>query len=324
MEPKIAIVGAGAHASNNIYPFIGKAGGQIVGVCDLDGEKAARNARRFGGQPFSRMETMLDQTRPDAVIICIGPQQHAELAPVVMRRGLPVYTEKPAAPCAAQTLELARLSRETGVLCTTAFKKRYSIAYERAREFIEEFPAEDLLSISMARHSGAYDNSSPRFDFLLDFGIHGIDLLQYLAGNARRVFAFTRDRHAYAVSLEFENGGVGALDFSDGRSFGLPSEEIEITIKGGHWMTIHNSNQWRMAKSGQPCHWREAPLFAAAGDSGNETGHCAELRDFFAAVQQNRTTRSNVYESYKSMVLYEAIEQSARQGRVVEVHYEAL
>jgi predicted dehydrogenase len=51
-EPRICIVGAGSLSTRRIYPYIGAAGAQLVGVCDLDVEKAQRNARLFGGQVY--------------------------------------------------------------------------------------------------------------------------------------------------------------------------------------------------------------------------------------------------------------------------------
>src|SRR4051794_36645281 len=121
-DPRLCVVGAGSHATRRIYPYLGAAGAQLVGVCDLDREKAERNARRFGGTPYDALEPMLEAEQPDGVIVCIGPNAHAELAPIVMRRGIPVYTEKPPAATAAAALAVARVSQETGVLCTTAFK----------------------------------------------------------------------------------------------------------------------------------------------------------------------------------------------------------
>ena len=44
-EPRICIVGAGHLSTSRIYPYIGAAGGVLAGVCDLDIEKAERNAR---------------------------------------------------------------------------------------------------------------------------------------------------------------------------------------------------------------------------------------------------------------------------------------
>jgi predicted dehydrogenase len=323
-DPRLCIVGAGNLSTRRIYPYIGAAGAQLVGVCDLDREKAERNARRFGGAVYTDLERMLEAEKPDGVIVCIGPEAHAALAPAVMRHGIPVYTEKPPAPDAAAALAVARVSRETDVLCMTAFKKRYSVAYSRAREWISAFPPDDLLSISIDYASAHYSNESDRTSFLLDFAIHIIDLVGYLFGDGRQVFAFTRDRHAYAVSLQFVSGAVGSLNLNDGRSFSVPTEAVEISIRGGNFMTIHNSSCWRITEGGKPCEWREPPIFTSSGDSGNETGHLAEIVDFVAAIKEGRGTRSSIDESYKSMVLYEAIRDSAETGRVVSVEYERI
>lgn len=318
---RVAVVGAGGLSSRRIYPCIGAAGAKLVGACDLDRAKAERNAALFGGTAYTDMDAMLDAEQPDAVIICIGPQAHAELAPVVLRRGIPVYTEKPPATTAADALAVARVAAQTGILCTTAFKKRYNVAYSRAREFIAEFPSDALYSLSIDYASAQCRNDSPRTLFLLDFAIHAIDLSGYLFGDAAEVFAFARGLDAYAVSVRYANGAVGSFNLNCGRSFSIPTEEVEITIRGGNFMSIHNSSSWRIARDGKCAQWREPPTFTSAGDSGNETGHLAELVDFFAAVTEGRTTRSNIHESYKTMVLYEAIVASAETRQPVAITY---
>jgi predicted dehydrogenase len=268
------------------------------------------------------MEAMLAAEQPDGVLICIGPEQHAALAPVVMRRGIPVYTEKPPAPTAAAAWEVARVSVETGVLCTTAFKKRYNVAYSRAKEWIDSFDPADLYSLSIDYACTQYRNDSDRTSFLHDFAIHAIDLVGYLFGDTREVFAFAKDRDAYAVSLRFANGAVGSMNLNDGRTSAVPTEEVEITVRGGNFMTIHNSSCWRITEKGQPTEWREPPTFISRGDSGNETGHLAEIVEFLAAIREGRPTRSAIQESAKSMALYEAIKESAETGSVVAVRYE--
>lgn len=322
--PRIAIVGAGNLSSRRIYPYIGAAGAQLVGVCDRELAKAERNAALFGGTPYADMGEMLDRENPDGVIICIGPEAHAELAPVVMRRGIPVYTEKPPAVTATDALEVARVSRETGVLCTTAFKKRYNRAYNRAREFIAQFPAHDLYSVSIDYAGARYSHDSPRTSFLLDFAIHMIDLSAYLVGYPTEVFAFSKELEAYAVAAQYASGAVGSFSFASGRSFEIPTEEVEITIRGGNFMSVHNSSCWRIVRDGKASEWREPPTFTSAGDSGHETGHLAEIEDFMRAIQEGRSTRSSIFESHKTMVLYEAIAESARSGRVVAPEYETV
>jgi predicted dehydrogenase len=317
----VCVVGAGRLSSRRIYPYLAPAGGRLVGVCDLERQKAERNARLYGGNVYTEMEAMLEAEEPDACIVCVGPAGHAQLAPVAMERGIPVYTEKPPALDAASALEVARLSRRSGVLCTTAFKKRYNTAYNRAREWLAGFDAADRYSISIDYASAQYEAASGPGSFLLDFAIHAIDLIGYLFGDVEQAFAFSRGADAYAVGLKFACGAVGSMNLTCGRSFGVPTEEVEITVRGGNFMTVHNSSVWRITEGQKPVEWREPPTFISAGDSGRETGHLAELEDFFAAVREGRTTRSNILESYKSMVLYEAIRDSAAEGRPVAVEY---
>jgi predicted dehydrogenase len=324
-DPRICIVGAGSLSTKRIYPYIGAAGAQLVGVCDLDAEKAERNARRFGGTVYDDMEKMLAAEKPDGVIICIDMDRHAELSKVAMRAGFPVYVEKPPAPSAAAALEMARVSQETGQLCTVAFKKRYNMAYARATEWLAKFPAEDRYALSIDYSSGQARNDTLRRTFLFDFAVHCIDLAGFLFGDVDKVAAFARGQDAYAVSLKYACGAVGSLSLNCGRHFGVPTEEVELTVKGGSFMTVHNSSIWRITEEGKPCEWREPPTYVSAGDSGYETGHLSEIEDFLAAIREGRTTRSNIYESYRSMVLYEAIRDSAAaDGGVVVVKYETL
>lgn len=323
-EPRICMVGAGTLSSRRIYPYLGAAGAQLVGVCDLDTTKAERNARLFGGQVYTDMEQMLAAQKPDGVIICVGPHLHARLATQALRLGYPVYTEKPPAMTAQETLEVARVASETGLLCTTAFKKRYNTAYTRAKEWIAKFPPESLYSLSIDYCSAQYQNDTPTRVFLFDFAIHIIDLTQYLFGDVDEVFACSKGLDAYAVALRFANGAVGSLNLNDGRSFGVPTEEVEITAKGGNFMTVHNSSVWRITENGKPCEWREPPTFTSAGDSGHDTGHLPEIIEFLAAIREGKTTRSAIYESYKSMALYEAIRESSESSKPIKMAYQAL
>ncbi|TVR50922.1 MAG: gfo/Idh/MocA family oxidoreductase [Puniceicoccaceae bacterium] len=326
-EPRLCIVGAGALSSRRIYPLIAPAGGKIVAACDLDAGKARRQAHRYGAKAYPAFREMLAEQTPDGVIVCVGPAHHASLAMEILQLGFPVYTEKPPAETAADALAVARVAAETGLLCVTAFKKRYTAAADRAKTFIDRFPPEDLYSISLDYCSAQYENDprNPHRTFLLDFAIHGIDLIQYLFGDIAEVFAFSKGLDAYAVSLRFANGAVGSVNLNCGRSFSIPTEEIEITARGGQFMTISNSSRWRITEDNRPAEWREPPTFTSAGDSGRDTGHLSELEDFVNALREGRTTsRSQIYESYRTMVLYEAIRDSARTGRVVPLHFEPL
>ena len=321
--PRICTVGAGGHSTGSIYPYIAQAGGQLVGVCDLDADKAARNATLFGGKSYTDMGQMLDSEKPDGVMICIGPEPHVELAQVAMRRGVPVYTEKPPSGTAAGALTVARVSKETGIPCSTAFKKRYNNCYNRAKEWLAGFGDDQWRTVTASYCSGRYDADQGPGSYLLDFAVHMIDLVGFLFGEAEQVHAMTHGHHAYAASVRFANGTLGTLDLNDGRSWAVPAEDMMITVQGGNCMSIHNSSCWKITADDTVCEYREPTTFLS-GNNGAETGHLAEIVDFFESLKEGRHTRSDIAESYKSMVLLEAIRDSAESGQVVKVAYETI
>jgi len=119
---KICIIGAGVLSSRRIYPYIGVAGARLMGICDLDVEKAERNSQRYGGKVYQEFEKMLSEQKPDGVMICIGPEAHAKLSSQILKMGYPVYTEKPPAASPDEAFLVSQIAKETGLLCTTAFK----------------------------------------------------------------------------------------------------------------------------------------------------------------------------------------------------------
>src|SRR5690349_5571451 len=133
-----------------------------------------------------------------------------------MEAGLPVYTEKPPAATAAEARGMWEASRRLGVTCMTGFKKRFAPAYRAARAAIEDpaFGAPSLLAASVG--SGPYRNdpADPSSQFLLDFGIHAIDLARYLLGDVAEVTARRQGDDSYAVTLAYASGAVGVLALS--------------------------------------------------------------------------------------------------------------
>ena len=200
----------------------------------------------------------------------------------------------------------------------TAFKKRYSAAFSYAKEWLERFPSEDWLSLSVDYCSGAYPNDVRELTFLFDFAIHHLDLVHYLAGDILKVFAFARGQEAYAVSLQFESGAVGTMNLDQGRSFEVPTEEVELTVRGGNSLTLSNSSSWRETIAGTPTAWREPSTFTSGGDSGLDTGHLGELLAFAAHLKDGSPVRSPIEEALKSLVLHDAIITSVESGQAVE------
>ena len=291
-------------------------------MCDLDRELAERNARRFGASAvFTDHRRMLAEARLDAVIVCVGPALHAPLAIDVLEAGLPVYTEKPPAASAVEALAVVEASLRSKKIAMTGFKKRFAPVYRAARAAIDgtEFGSPSLLSIDYA--SGAYRNdpADPGSQFLLDFGIHVIDLTRYLLGDVAEVSARCRDHDTYAATLVHATGALTVLALSGRRSWGVSTEKVELTGAPGQFLTIENSTELTRY-SGDRIAEHHRPVFATmAGDSLVETGFQPELAAFVEAVQTGVEPESSIASSYETMRLYEAIAEAADSGRTIRL-----
>jgi len=176
---------------------------------------------------------------------------------------------------------------------------------------LNAYAVADWECFSMDWYAGKFDlERNPKETVLLDFGIHALDLVTWLFGPAEKVAALAKGWDSFAVTLKMTNGMIGTLTFSDHRSFEFPGEETEITIAGGHAMSIHNSTSWRIQKDGRPAEWFEPPTCLAGGDSGYNTGMLAELEVFADGVRRGEAPMENMETSHHTMRLYEAITRS--------------
>ena len=137
-KARLAFIGAGGFATAHIYPNIHKVPQiDLIAVCDIVQEKAERNARNFGARRvYTDLEKMLDNEELDGVFV-IGPApQQYELAPHVLRRGIPVYVEKPSANTSAEARELAEIAEANDTWGQCGFMKRFAWVYAMTKDII--------------------------------------------------------------------------------------------------------------------------------------------------------------------------------------------
>lgn len=316
---KTALIGTGRLSTKRIFPYLSTAGMKVQAVCARHLEHAQEKCDLYGGKPYSNWQDMIEQENPEAVIACVGPELHYDVNRYCLERKIPVYTEKPPAANADQIQDLITMSKKSQTLCMTGFKKRYSLCYENALQWISSFPKEEWECFSLNWYAGKFDlDNNPDETVLLDFGIHAIDLVCWLFGAVERVTAYSRAWDSFAISMKFASGIVGTITLSDHRSFDFPSEDMEITVSGGNALSIHNSSSWKTLKDGVPSQWFEPATCLAGGDSGYNTGMLKELEVFADKVRQKDCSLKNLGFSLNSFKLFDAVKQSlADDGRQI-------
>ena len=108
---KIAVVGtggrAGAHLSTipKLEPIY-----QLVGVCDIDKDRATETAQRMSVSGYTDIETLIEMESPDVILITVPPDGHHVITEIAASRGVHVITETPISttlPCADRMIDAA-------------------------------------------------------------------------------------------------------------------------------------------------------------------------------------------------------------------------
>jgi predicted dehydrogenase len=321
-EAKIAIIGCGRHSTANIFPSLRFAPFDLIATCDLDEEKAKRNARKFGARRwYTDYREMFEREDLDGVIIVINAKMHYQIGIEAMRAGFHVFTEKPPSTTSDEALEAVQVSRETGKTMMTAFKKRYAPAYVRCKEIIRDKGGTRGFHLNISYVLGGYgrDDEAAR-RFLFDAGIHIIDLANFLLEDIEEVYTVKTEGHAsYLVSLRCKSGGIGSLSMSSEGVGGNAYEKLELI--GHQTLTVvENVINLTHYDGRERSMFEMRPRFATSGNwTEVTTGFAGELRAFADLILEGRKPPSEISASYKSMVLYEAIRDL--HGKVVNLRF---
>lgn len=183
--PRVLIIGCGAHASDVLVPAVMSMGRvQVAGFCDLDADRSAALARRFNAPAAGiSPHDMIDECRPDAVILAGPPTMHVDAALHAFDAGAHVLVEKPPAVSTGELEKMVSAADSSGRVGMVAHNLRYTAAWRRAMERVADTSVE---SITVGYHASGPAGSRwglpPHRAFLLSHAVHALDLLNDVLG----------------------------------------------------------------------------------------------------------------------------------------------
>ena len=211
---RLAIIGCGAHSSRITLPSLREAANvELVAACDRDEAVLKAASARFGvPASYTDMDRMLEEVKPEGVLVVGPPGMQYELGKRVLARGLPVYVEKPSALSAEQARDFAAAADSAGTFGMVAFMKRFAIAYRIAHAEMSRPEFGSLAVIEARFGQGAYPQiwglPSPEQSFLAGQVIHIFDLVTHFAGPVASVYARLHRPAAERFSDRGFGGGV--------------------------------------------------------------------------------------------------------------------
>src|SRR5262249_3046535 len=139
------------HAQNAILPSLPVAGLTLAATCARHLDRAQAAASRFGAaHAYDDVERMLGEEELDGVVVVVPVDQFAPVLRACIGRGVPVFTEKPAANAEVEAGQLAGEAAAAGVPVVVGYMKRFAEGYRRARAIADspEFGARTLGSFT--------------------------------------------------------------------------------------------------------------------------------------------------------------------------------
>lgn len=251
MDLRVGVIGTGNIGTSHARSLHGEvSGATVVGVCDVDADRADAVAQEIQADVYPSPEALIGSAEVDAVVIASPDDLHAEQALTALAAGKPMLLEKPLAPTVADARRVLDAEVASGRrLITLGFMRRFDPGYVQLKEQIATGEVGEVLIVH-----NVHRNASAPYGLLSDrtmynMAIHEFDISRWLIdedfiavqvikgrpgpqtpagqfdpmiimltsanGTLVDIEAFVNANYGYEVSCQVV-GSRGVLDMSDG------------------------------------------------------------------------------------------------------------
>lgn len=332
------IIGCGMIADWHAAAIRHICGAELAGVADANGEAAASFGCKYHTFVFSSVDELLCSAQVDVVCICTPSGLHAPLAIKAADCGKHVIVEKPMALNPAEADEIIKACERNHVKLAVISQLRFTDAVSRLKSAVENNLLGRLvmgdICMKFYRPQEYYDSSRWRGTWgmdgggaLMNQGIHGIDLLQYIMGPVKSVSAYIRTlsrkievEDTAVAAVEFQNGALGMIQ---GTTSIYPGSPRRLEINGDRGTIILEEDcivLWEI--QGQSGNGDVIKDRTSMGTSSNPAafsidGHVMQISDMLDSVLNDRQPLVDQYEGRKPVEIINAIYESSRTGKPV-------
>jgi predicted dehydrogenase len=337
---RIGLVGGGNISETHASAASSIPGLEIVAIFGSNPDRVSALARRYGAAPYHTLEAFVAHRPMEVVAIGSPSGLHAAHGVTASRHGLHVLVEKPIDITTARADQLIAETDRTGVKLGVFFQERLHPAIVETKRLIDDgvvgAPVSIAGRVKWYRPPEYYARSRWRGTWALDGGgalmnqgIHTVDLLQWMFGRVARVHGTIATRlHAIEVEdtaaaiLEFASGAMGTLEVATSAFPGYP-RRIEVTGTRGTLILEHDRLVTIDLHTPPPhpptAGGTDQTASASSPVVADATAHARVLEDFIRAIETGGAPACDGREGRRSVAIVEAIYQSARERRAVEL-----
>ena len=336
---RFGIIGCGVIAPNHANAIVNNDRAQLISVCDIDEIKGKAFQQKYSVPYFHKdYHELLKREDVDVVCICTPSGMHGDMTIDAARAGKHVFCEKPLDIHSEKMTQMIDACREGHVKLGCVFQRRLmkeAIATKKAFEngefgkivladaYLKYYRSQEYYNSAGWRGTWDLDGGGA----LMNQGVHGIDMILWLAGDVKSVFARCEtlareiqvEDTALAV-LKFKNGAVGVIE---GTTSVYPAQETRFEIHGENGSVIFSDSgfrQWRKVGEKQDT-FPDVENEKVGGSSDpkdiSSLGHYALIDDMISAVLEDRDPMITGESARKAVDLILAIYESAKTGKEI-------
>jgi len=180
---------------------------ELIAIADPHPELVERARKRVppSVQFFSDYVKMLDEAKPEAVIVATENDKHLEILRECAKRHIHFSTEKPLASTAADAREMARLAQDAQIKLMVnywnawtpatheLFHRVYAGELGPVQKIVVEYGHQGPKEIGVSKYFAdwLYDPVKNGGGALVDFGCYGAEWALWLKGRPTSVYAYT-------------------------------------------------------------------------------------------------------------------------------------
>jgi predicted dehydrogenase len=339
----IGVIGAGLIGRKHLAKLAGRDDYDLVGIADVNVDRVA--AEHPKTRVFADYRQLLDEARPEAVIIASPNQLHAETGIECARRGIDILIEKPVTDTLESASALIAEVRKSGIKSLVGHHRRHHLQVKTLKALLGEGRIGDIVGVSAiwATHKPAdYFQTAPwRTEagggpILINL-IHEIDFLRFTIGEIVAVEAIASKRQrgfvvedTAATLIEFDNGALGTFFVSDSAvtpwtmEQGL-GEAPEFPFSGQSSYRLMGRRgalefpglvQWAQANDAQD--WNK-PIQAQHVHATSIDPYVAQLDHFRDIIRGTAPSLQPVEDGARSLIATLAIAEAAAGGRRIDL-----
>jgi predicted dehydrogenase len=328
---KALVVGGGSIGSRHLRN-LKKLGIESVGLVETDPARRETLAAELSIASFSGLQEGLDWD-PRFVVVATPTHLHAEQTLEVVRRGLPVFVEKPLSHTPAGIAEICNLVERKKLTSLVGCNMRFHPGPAQVKKQLEEGLLGKILFARI--HSGSYlPEWRPNTDYRRNYAaraetgggcildcIHEIDLARWYLGEVQSVFCCAG--HLSSLQIEAEDVAVLVCRHGSGAISEIHLDYVQRTYERGcqvvgetgsvFWDFGSKVVRWFSATSKE---WTTCPQPEAW--ELNQM-YVDEMKHFLECLEQKRRTTLPIPDAVALMQVVFAAKASSEQRKMADV-----